>query len=41
MSTPPVLNRPPPALGEHTDEVLQGLGLDAAQIAALRQAGVV
>nr|MDP2189988.1 CaiB/BaiF CoA-transferase family protein [Rhodoferax sp.] len=40
-ATPPVLNRPPPALGEHTDEVLAGLGLDAAQIAALRQAGVV
>ncbi|MEY4883119.1 MAG: hypothetical protein RIS34_973 [Pseudomonadota bacterium] len=41
MDTPPVLHRPPPALGEHTDEVLAGLGLDAAQRAALRQAGVV
>lgn len=30
-----------PALGEHTDEVLAGLGLDAAQIAALRERGVV
>ena len=40
-ATPPVLHRPPPALGEHTDEVLAGLGLDAAAIAALRQAGVV
>ena len=41
MATPPVLHRAPPALGEHTDEVLAGLGLDAASIAALRQAGVV
>ena len=40
-ATPPVLRRAPPALGEHTDEVLAGLGLDAAQVAALRQAGVV
>jgi formyl-CoA transferase len=39
--TPPVLHRPPPALGEHTDEVLAGLGLDAAAIAAMRQSGVV
>jgi crotonobetainyl-CoA:carnitine CoA-transferase CaiB-like acyl-CoA transferase len=31
----------PPALGEHTDELLRGLGLDAAQIAALRADGVV
>ena len=41
MATPPVLTRPPPALGEHTDEVLVGLGLDAQRIAALRQGGVV
>ena len=41
MATPPVLRRAPPALGEHTDEVLAELGLDAAQVAALRQAGVV
>jgi formyl-CoA transferase len=40
-ATPPVLRRPPPALGEHTGEVLAELGLDAAQVAALRQAGVV
>jgi crotonobetainyl-CoA:carnitine CoA-transferase CaiB-like acyl-CoA transferase len=39
--TPPVLVRPPPALGEHTDEVLAGLGLDASAIAALHAAGVV
>jgi formyl-CoA transferase len=40
-ATPPVLRRAPPALGEHTDEVLAELGLDAAHRAALRQAGVV
>ena len=39
--TPAVLRRAPPALGEHTDEVLAELGLDAAQIAALRTGGVV
>jgi formyl-CoA transferase len=39
--TPPVVRRAPPVLGEHTDEVLAELGLDAAQRAALRQAGVV
>jgi formyl-CoA transferase len=40
-ATPPVLLRPPPGLGEHTDEVLAGLGLDAAAIAGLRAGGVV
>ncbi|WP_037552107.1 CaiB/BaiF CoA transferase family protein [Sphingomonas sp. URHD0057] len=32
---------PPPALGEHTDEVLSGLGLDSAEVARLKSAGVV
>jgi crotonobetainyl-CoA:carnitine CoA-transferase CaiB-like acyl-CoA transferase len=41
QDTPPVLRRAPPALGEHTDEVLAGLGLDLARISALRQVGVV
>jgi len=41
QGTPPVLHRPPPVLGEHTAEVLAGLGLDAARIAALRAGGVV
>ncbi len=41
VDTPPVLRRAPPALGEHTDEVLAELGFDAARIAALRQGGVV
>ncbi len=40
-ATPPVLRRAPPALGQHTDEVLAELGLDGAAIAALRLAGVV
>ncbi|MFO6420508.1 CaiB/BaiF CoA transferase family protein [Hylemonella sp. W303a] len=40
-ATPPVLRHAPPLLGEHTYQVLAELGLDAARIAALRQAGVV
>jgi crotonobetainyl-CoA:carnitine CoA-transferase CaiB-like acyl-CoA transferase len=40
--SPPDYRRPPPLLGEHTEEVLRELlGLDAAQIAALRERGVV
>lgn len=30
-----------PALGEHTDEVLASLGLDADAIAGLRERGVI
>ncbi|MBK9546721.1 MAG: hypothetical protein IPO51_12930 [Dehalococcoidia bacterium] len=30
-----------PILGQHTDEVLKGLGYDDARIAALREAGTV
>jgi len=41
QSTPPVLRRAPPALGQHTDEVLAEFGIDAARRAALRAAGVV
>jgi len=38
----PDYRRPPPLLGEHTDEVLRELaGLDAAGIAALRERGVL
>ena len=35
------LRRPAPELGEHTEEVLQGLGFSAAQIDQLRERGVV
>ncbi|MBX3633303.1 MAG: CoA transferase [Simplicispira sp.] len=38
---PPVLRHAPPALGQHTDEVLAELGLDSARIAALRATRVV
>ena len=38
---PPVLRHAPPALGQHTDEVLAEMGLDAAHIAQLRSSGVV
>jgi formyl-CoA transferase len=41
LDTPPVLHRAPPALGEHTDEVLAELGLDSAALAHLRAMGVV
>ncbi|CAN5679840.1 CaiB/BaiF CoA-transferase family protein [soil metagenome] len=41
QATPPVLRHAPPALGQHTDEVLAELGMAATQIAALRTAGVL
>ena len=40
-ATPPVLRNAPPALGQHTDEVLREMGLDPARIAALRASGVL
>ncbi len=41
-STPVDYRRAPPALGEHTDDVLaEALGLDAEAIAQLRQDGVI
>jgi len=40
--TPAAIDRPPPLLGEHTDEVLGGLlGLGPDRIAALRADGVI
>ena len=41
MDTPPTLRYAPPALGEHSADVLAELGLDAAAVAALRADGVV
>ncbi|VTU13808.1 CaiB/BaiF CoA transferase family protein [Variovorax sp. RA8] len=41
QGTPPVLRRAPPALGQHTDEVLAEMGLGESQRAALRDAGVI
>ena len=35
------LRAPSPTLGEHNDEVLAELGLDAAQRDALRSAGII
>lgn len=40
-ATPPVLRRAPPALGQHTQEVLAEMGVDASRFEALRAAGVV
>ncbi|QSI28178.1 CoA transferase [Variovorax sp. RKNM96] len=40
-ATPPVLRHAPPALGQHTREVLAEFGIDAARFDALRSAGVV
>ncbi|MCC8952737.1 CoA transferase [Bradyrhizobium sp. Pear77] len=39
--SPKVAPRTAPALGEHTDEVLEELGFDAAQIDELRAAGAI
>jgi len=37
----PSVSAPPPRLGEHTDELLKGLGYSGAEIAALRSVGAV
>jgi succinate---hydroxymethylglutarate CoA-transferase len=39
--TPATVRRPPPTLGQHTDEILAELGMDAAAIAKLRQEKMV
>ena len=40
-ATPPTVRRPPPLLGEHTQQVLAEFGLSADDCAALRQAGAI
>ena len=40
-ATPPTYRKPPPLLGEHTDEVLQEAGLSADEIARLKEDGTV
>jgi crotonobetainyl-CoA:carnitine CoA-transferase CaiB-like acyl-CoA transferase len=40
-ATPPDYRISPPVLGAHSDEVLAEAGLSAAEIAALREKGVV
>ena len=39
--TPGSIRRRPPTLGEHTDQILTGLGYDKKAIAGLKQKGVV
>jgi formyl-CoA transferase len=39
--TPPVIDRPTPELGEHTEEILAELGYDGAAIAELRKRKVI
>ena len=40
-ATPTRVTRPPPLLGQHTDEVLAEIGVGAAELAVLRGLGVV
>jgi crotonobetainyl-CoA:carnitine CoA-transferase CaiB-like acyl-CoA transferase len=39
--TPPRIDRPPPVLGEHTDEILRSAGYEEAAIVSLRSKGVI
>ena len=38
--TPTTVRRPPPTLGQHTDEILAEAGFTATQIAAFQRSGV-
>ena len=39
--TPPSIDRPPPMLGEHTEEILSALGYDGEKSAALREQNAI
>jgi alpha-methylacyl-CoA racemase len=39
--TEPVIQRPPPQAGQHTDEALADWGLEAEEVRKLRDAGAV
>jgi crotonobetainyl-CoA:carnitine CoA-transferase CaiB-like acyl-CoA transferase len=39
--TPAAINRPTPGLGEHSEEILAGLGYSSNDIAALRSKKVI
>ena len=39
--TPPEIHTRPPLTGEHTDEILAGIGLDAPAVADLRSRRIV
>jgi formyl-CoA transferase len=39
--TPGMVTAPPPRLGEHTGDVLRGIGYDDAQIAGLKERKVI
>jgi crotonobetainyl-CoA:carnitine CoA-transferase CaiB-like acyl-CoA transferase len=40
-ATPGAIRRPPPALGEHTDDILRGLGRSSEEVARLRSERIV
>jgi CoA:oxalate CoA-transferase len=40
LRTPGKIRRPPPLLGEHTDEILAAMGISQEQISEIRQAGI-
>jgi crotonobetainyl-CoA:carnitine CoA-transferase CaiB-like acyl-CoA transferase len=39
--TPPAIDRPPPVLGEHSDEILIALGYDKMTLAEFRRKGII
>ena len=39
--TPPSIDRPPPVLGEHTEEIIASLGYDSEKLSLLRNQGAI